>query len=150
MDSMAVANIKTQKKSQFAWRNDFWHHMISRHPIEEDYAKATANSSRWRTVPRHRIVIAQYIAENGVGVFIRGERGQNSADLQQRLSPYTSTLKKALGPGLLNENEPEAFFHSRKHFNALDENNWDKMADWLHKKADKYQVAIQRVMGGMA
>lgn len=147
---MAQTNIKTQKKSQFAWRRDFWEHMISRHPIEEDHAKATANSSRWRTISRHRIVIAQYIAEDGVGVFIRGEKGENSADVQHKLSPYSSALKKALGPGLLNENEPEAFFHSRKLFNAFDERNWNKMADWLHKKADAYQAAIQHVMGGTA
>jgi hypothetical protein len=136
------------KSSSTAWRKDFWDHLISRHPIEEEYAKSTKNSSRWRELTQQRIVIVQYLAATGVGVFIRGERATNDEDIRVRLAPFARGLASQLGQELVNLNVPKAFFQSRKTINAKDQANWDTMADWLHNKANEYQSVILRVLGG--
>jgi hypothetical protein len=40
------------------------------------------------------------------------------------------------------------FFQKFKSLTSSRSNNWGKKADWLHKEADAYQDALQRVMGG--
>jgi hypothetical protein len=134
-------------KSITAWRQDFWMHLISRHPIEETYAKATRNSSHWRELPYCRIVIVQYLAATAVGVFIRGERGTKDEETKIRLAPFAERLSEQLGPDLVNLNEPQAFFHSCKSVNTKDQSKWDAIADWLHVRANDYQAVVQRVIG---
>jgi Helix-turn-helix len=80
-----------------AVRKDFWEFLISRHPIEEDYAPSTKNAFRWRSVPELRLVIVQFVSEHGVGVFVRGEKGASVDEVEHRLRPYAAKLKKALG-----------------------------------------------------
>jgi hypothetical protein len=58
-----------------AVRKDFWELLISRHPIEEDYAPSTKNAYRWCSIPELRLVIVQFVSQHGVGVFVRGEKG---------------------------------------------------------------------------
>jgi hypothetical protein len=131
-----------------AWRKDFWDHLISRHPREEEYAKSTKNSSRWRGLAQQRIVIVQYLAATGVGVFIRGEKTTKDEETEVRLAPFAAALASQLGRDLVNHNVPKAFFQSRKSMNAKDRANWDAMADWLHDKANDYQAIVLRVLGG--
>jgi hypothetical protein len=140
--------IDPTQESGTVWRKDFWDHLISRHPIEEEYAKSTKNSSRWRELTQQRIVIVQYLAETAVGVFIRGERATKDEDTQVRLAPFAGALASQLRKDLVNHNVPPAFFQSRKSINAKDHANWDTMADWLHNKANEYQSVVLRVLGG--
>ena len=79
------------------WRKDFWDRLISRHPIEEEYAKSTKNSSRWRGLAKQRIVIVQYLAATGVGVFIRGEKATKDEETEVRLAPFAAALASQLG-----------------------------------------------------
>jgi hypothetical protein len=131
-----------------AWRKDFWDHLISRHPVEEEYAKSTKNSSRWREMSQQRIVIVQYLAATAVGIFIRGERATKDEETEVRLAPFAEVLASQLGEDLVNHNVPAAFFQSCKSINAKDQANWDTMADWLHNKANEYQSVVVRVLGG--
>src|SRR5438874_9892139 len=80
-----------------AVRKDFWEVLISRHPIEEDYAPSTKNAFRRRNIPELRLVIVQYVSKAGVGVFVRGEKGVNPEEVEQRLRPNAAILTEALG-----------------------------------------------------
>lgn len=137
-------------KHETAWRKEFWDHLISRHPIEASYAKSTKNSSRWRELAPQRLVIVQYLARGGVGVFIRGEKATKDETTAARLAPIASLLAVKLGRDLVNHNVPKAFFHSRRGIRAEDPANWDTMADWLHHKANDYQSVILRVLADRA
>jgi hypothetical protein len=91
------------------------------------------------------------VSKHGVGVFVRGERGTNSDEVEHRLRPYAARLKKAVGVDkffLTGDGMPPAkyFFQKFKSFNSSRPNNWGKMADWLHKEADAYQDALHKVM----
>jgi hypothetical protein len=130
-------------------RKDFWEFLISRHPIEEDYAPPTKNAYRWRSIPQLRLVIVQFVSGHGVGVFVRGEKGDSPNEVEQRLRPYAARLKKAFGVDeFFFERKGAApakfFFQKFKRFNSSRTNNWDKMADWLHRQSDAY---LHEVMG---
>ena len=131
-----------------AERKDFWEFLISRHPAEEDYAASTKNPYRWRNIPELRLVIVQFVSLNGVGVFVRGERGANSDEVAHRLWPYNATLKKALGVGdfFFAQGEAKYFLHKFKKFRSSGPNNWEKMADWLHKEANAYEHTLRQVL----
>jgi hypothetical protein len=90
----------------------------------------------------------QYLAATGIGVFVRGERGEKDEDTKATLAPHLDYLSRQLGSHLVNLNEPKAFFHSRKAADTKDETKWDEIADWLHVTANGYQLVIQRVFSG--
>jgi hypothetical protein len=80
-----------------AIRKDFWEFLISRHPIEEDYALPNKNAYRWRHIPKLRLIVGQFVSQHGVGVYVRGEKGEKSTEVEHRLHPYAAKLKKAVG-----------------------------------------------------
>src|SRR6266850_2705576 len=126
-----------------AWRKDFWDHFISRHPIEEEYAKSTKNSSRWRGLAQQRIVIVQYLAALAWVYSSEGRRRQRTRRRRFVWLPLQQRWQANLDG---NHNVPKAFFQSRKSINARDRANWDAMADWLHNKANDYQAVVLRVL----
>ena len=139
--------------TQPAIRKDFWEFLISRHPIEEDHARSTKNAYRWRPLPKLRLVVVQFVSQYGVGVFVRGEKGINPAEVEYRLRPYAARLKKALGVGEFfivghGSPSPKYFFQKFKNLRSSRQTNWGRMADWLHKEADAYQDALYQVMEG--
>ena len=108
---------------------------------------------RWRPLPKMRLVIVQFVAQHGVGVFVRGQRGGNSDEVENRLRPYAARLKKALGVDEFlvlghGNPSPKYFFQKFKNFKSSRQTNWGRMADWLHKEADAYQDALYQVMEG--
>jgi hypothetical protein len=134
-----------------AVRKDFWEFLISRHPIEEEYAPSTKHPYRWRSVPELRLVVAQFVSQHGVGVFVRGERRANPNEVEQRLHSYAARLKKAVGVDEFfivgrGTSPSRYFFQKFKLFNSSTRKNWGRMADWLHSEADAYEVALRRVM----
>jgi hypothetical protein len=133
-----------------AIRKDFWEFLISRHPIEEEYAPSTKHPYRWRSVPEVRLVIVQFVSEHGVGVFVRGERGANHDEVEDRLRPYAAGLSKAVGVDeffivVHGTRLAKYFFHKFQGFDSSTRKNWGRMADWLHSEADAYEVALRRV-----
>jgi hypothetical protein len=113
-------------------RKDFWDFLISRHPIEKEYARSTKNAYRWRSIPEVRLVVVQFVSEYGVGVFVRGEKGVNPDEVEQRLRPHARTLKKALGVNdfFFARSDPPAkfFFQKFRSFSSSRAANWSNMA----------------------
>jgi hypothetical protein len=133
-----------------AVRKDFWEYLISRHPIEQEYASSTKHAYRWRSLSELGLVVGQFVSEFGVGVYVRGEKGANADQVEQRLWPHAEKLKKALGADnffIVASGNPRAkfFFHKFKNVNSSNRDSWAKMADWLHKEADAYQDALLKI-----
>jgi hypothetical protein len=40
----------------------FWEHLTERHPLEENYSKATKLAYRWPEPGEHRFVVVQYVS----------------------------------------------------------------------------------------
>jgi hypothetical protein len=127
-----------------------WKHLITRHPAEGRYARATKLPYRWRELPALRLVVVQYVSfeADQVGVFMRGEKGVAPKAVEDRLLPYANALGKLLGRKLSPGSK--YFFQATRTFRTKDPGQWDKMAEWLHNQANKYENALFRVMKGRA
>ncbi|HRD78059.1 MAG TPA: hypothetical protein PK264_19315 [Hyphomicrobiaceae bacterium] len=131
------------------FRREFWAHMLSRHPSEGDPAKPYAASSRWRDLPELKLAVVQYIAKGGPGIFIRCPRGGDDEAAAELLDPYEQKLESLLDASI-NAGNPRYLFIKQLRLDATDNANWDRIADWLHKEADRYEAAIKNVLGGTA
>jgi hypothetical protein len=59
------------------------------------HAPSTRNAYRWRPAPKLQLVIVQFVSQNGVGVFVRGEKGINPTEVEHRLDPCAARLNTA-------------------------------------------------------
>ncbi len=127
----------------------FWEHLIGLHAAEGNYCAATKHRYRWRNLPDMRLIVAQYLSWEGdeVGVYIRGEIGVPSTTVRERLLPLSEGLQKTLRRKMGNTSY---LFHTSKRFSIHDRSQWDAIADWLHKKANTYQGALQQRIGDMS
>jgi hypothetical protein len=129
------------------FRKDFWTHFITRHPSEAESGEPTGDSTRWRKPYIGDFIVAQYLSQGGVGVFLRGRRGIPSEQTALSLSPFSERLETTLGAALGSNN---SFFLSDLSLNTADRSNWDRMADFLHDTADKYVSALRQTVTGEA
>ena len=124
------------------FRKAFWEHFLARYPAETDGGPPTGASSRWR-LPVGDFVVAQYVAQDAVGVFIRGQRGVPSDQTGVALEPYREQLETATGAAVNGNN---FFFITRLPFNSRDPANWDRMSDWLRDRANACVSALQNAV----
>jgi hypothetical protein len=125
------------------FRLAFWQHYLGRYPSEAVDYPADALSNRWRSLPAHGLIVSQYLAQRSVGVFIRGERGEDRTQNEARLAPHLTELERRLNA---SPNDDWAFGKS-KAFDTKDRANWDQMADWLHETAELYVNTLTDVLG---
>jgi hypothetical protein len=128
----------------------FWEHLITRYPDEAGYAKATKRPYRWREIPELRLVVVQYVSHDidRAGLFIRGEKAVAPRAVEDRLRPVAGYLGKKLGQKL----KPGAtyFFNVSRSFPGTKGKQRDRMANWLHKSANRYELALRQAMKGLS
>jgi hypothetical protein len=127
------------------FREAFWTHFLARYPSEQVSGPANGSGSRWRSPTSDGLVVAQYIAQGRVGVFIRGGRGVPAEETAQQLEPYRERLESLLQAPL---NSDYYFFITTLRLDTNDRANWDRMSDWLHEQADKYVATLEAVLEG--
>ena len=125
------------------WRT-WWTHYLSRYPNEGE--RAYALSVRWIPIPGTALYVSQYIAEDAVGVYLRGDRGVARSDTVALLEPLIPKLEDRLGAPLGAGSKP--FLFAQKFPVATrDPANWDRMADWMHTIANAYVGTVTAVLG---
>ena len=82
------------------FRRCFWAYYLARHPNEGDQRKPYGAISRWRELPDLKLVVAQYLALDGPGVFIRSARGGDDEAVVELLDPHQRELRGRLGIGI--------------------------------------------------
>jgi hypothetical protein len=135
-----------QPRSEFGeLRKAFWTYFLERCPSEQANGPPRATGSRWRNPTPSGLVVAQYIARDRVGVFVRGGRGVAAEDVARELEPLRVRLEQVFGAPI---NGGDYLFIKRLKINTADRANWDRMSDWLHEQADAYVAALERVTEG--
>lgn len=126
-------------------RRKFWEHMLERIPSEGANYGPDAASSRWRSVDPFPIVIAQFLAKGEVGVFIRTpRRGGDIQEVIDLVAPVRDRLEQRLG-STIKEGGWHILVRSLK-IDTNDRANWDRMADWLHEEADRYEAVLRELL----
>jgi hypothetical protein len=133
-----------QLSSVGEFRKAFWAHLVARHPDEQAAGSVSALSWRWRRPTSSDLVVAQYVGQNSVGVFVRGKRGVSAETTMGELAAYQDQLERELAVPI-----GETYFYFKKlSIDTADRGNWDRMADWLHNEADAYVAILERVVAG--
>lgn len=100
--------------------------------------------SRWRDVPGTELVLAYYITNHSVGVFVRGQRGIPCKDTAATLPLYS--LETALEVPVGNPDFP---FVSAYRFDPAIRLGWPKSQDWLHAEGERYVAVFAEIVGGL-
>lgn len=129
------------------FRRQFWEHLIACHPEEGVSGRACAQSYRWTTLGDLDVVVVQFVADTGVGVFIRGRKGECADTVRQRIQPNAAALEASLGIPIGTE-DPERFFIIRLPLDTADRSTWDTAVDWLSENRKRYEAALRDIMGG--
>jgi len=124
---------------------EFWTHFVERWPAEAAFGPPTA-VARWRDVGFADLVISQFIAKGGVGLFVRGQRGAPAEFVVEALRPYFDQLEPKLGV----KAGREANFEKILSLETAERANWDRMSDWLHEQTEIYVAALKGVLGDRA
>jgi hypothetical protein len=139
------ARANRQLSSAGEFRKSFWTHFLAHYPSEQAGGPASGTPSRWRSPTTRGLVVAQYLGQSNVGVFIRAGRSVPPDAALRELEPYQDELEHALSAPI---HEKNLFFIKYLPIDSSDRGNWDRMSDWLHEQADAYVAALERVVGG--
>lgn len=114
----------------------FWTAFCARYP---DYGKPTAANSRWVALPGTEMLLVQFLARYGVGVFVRPPRGGSPHELELVVRPYLDELATELGA------KREIDLGSRLTIDPNNQANWEEMSVWLDDRTKAYQAAFARL-----
>lgn len=125
-----------------AFRRAFWTHCLEHCPTEAEHGNANAASTRNRRLGELGLLVVQYLANDEVGVYIRGT--VTSADAKAQLEPIAQQLESRLGvpfgaPGATH------FFWKKLKIDSRAEANWPRMSAWLKSEADLYEAALREL-----
>jgi hypothetical protein len=127
-------------------RTEFWSAYLEHVPA--DLARsgpAKAASNRWREVPGLDLIISYYVAVRDVGIFIRGLRGSNGAEVRDRLLDVEPQLTQRLNTPI--GESTEHFFISFTPGNYQNPEERPRLVRWLAESVDRYEAALLAVFG---
>lgn len=121
-------------------RRAFWEYYTKR--FDNPGLQGGGGRSRWHVVPNSDLVISRWFANDGVGIFVRSGRGNETSQTADRLEPFKTLLEPRLGAPI-----GRAFpFVQKLRIDTADEKNWEKMADWIHERTLRYETALSEVV----
>ena len=135
------------------FRRDFWTHFSSRRPDSPRLSPGYMGSNVWHWIAEAELHVVQYLAQNSVGVYLRGAWGTTRPSTWAQIKPYVEVLE-----GNIREAAPEADYAQDRGnqwcvttlwVDSRDPSNWDQMADWLDEQRQVYERVL-RVDSGQA
>jgi hypothetical protein len=130
------------------FRRAFWTHLLEKRPESAAFGQAGADSSRWRAVPGLPLVVVEYLAQDRVGVFVRGPRGAPREQAEALLRAHEAELQERLGAGIGDERT--GLFGQFLRIDSRNRENWDRMVHWLEDEAGRYVTALAEILGSGA
>lgn len=124
-----------------AHRRAFWAFLAEELPALDARMTRGNEHSRWLAVGPMPLIAVHYVANGGVGLFVRGARGTRSGLVREYLFPHREFLATALArPNLrLREN---FLLGSSLRTDMLDRANWPQAVAWLKERSPVYEQAL--------
>jgi hypothetical protein len=129
---MAETGDKNRSSELGRNRHDFWQFYTNRHPGDFQLRPGYRSSNVFLPVAPG-LVISQYLANWGVGIYLR-ERDRSDAQQTEEMEKYVEALQNELG---IDSNHNVLNIDDR-----WNRNNWPRMADWLHEQLVEYRRII--------
>ena len=130
----AVARESSELSELGLFRREFWEYFFRNYPGEIELRKNHAASWVAHEVPGADLIVAQYLGQNEVGVFVRGRRGELSEDVFLRLKRHEAVIREVLGVEIVEA--PKGSGHycgDHVLIDSRDRGNWKKMTEWLYE-----------------
>lgn len=126
------------------FRRAFWGFYAERYPRDAESAELRsgyARSNTWNTTDQPGVIISQYLAQGGVGIYCTSPWGEPLEDVFLHLRGYEDVFRSNLGVevGASPDRHAAVMYHRTE---TRDRANWETMADWLHERLEAYQRAI--------
>ncbi len=83
--------------------------------------------------------VTLYLAQDAVGLYLTGKRGEGTDSLRAKAEPYRAALEQELGLNPLDE-----WCETSLDLNMHNRTNWDRAAEWLHEQRLAYERVLRR------
>lgn len=122
-------------------RRDFWRHFAERLPDLHRRTVRGNEHSRWLVVGHRPLVIAHYVANRGVGLFVRGLSGEKTWQVRDYLFPHRAFLAaRFTEPGL---KLGTMFLMPRSvRLNMTDRATWPAATEWFGRQSPFYEAVF--------
>ena len=102
----------------------------------------------WHRVEEVEVRISQYLASNGVGVYLVGNHNESMADASPRIDPYVTALRATLDDDSFHDVTSHGHRCSTSvRIESHDRSNWDRMVDWLDDRRKTYERVLRNSPG---
>ena len=122
-------------------RRAFWAYFAEQLPALHARTERGNEHSRWLVVGPMPLIAAHYVANGGVGIFVRGARGTRAGHIRELLFPYRDFLAKALGREDLRLGQNFLLGYSLR-CDMHDKSNWPQAIAWLAEQSPIYERAL--------
>lgn len=124
-------------------RRDFWTFYAERYP-DDGVPAGYAASSFWCWVESAELNLTPFLAQDAVGVWLRGRRGEAEEAVRERIRPWEPSLRAELDVEVGEGTGWGSFrTNSRYVVDAKDRGNWPAMTDWLHDTIAGYRRVLE-------
>ena len=133
------------------FRRNFWTKYAEIYP-EDGVPAGWGRSNVWVPVESADLNVSLALNRWGVGLWLRGRKGESVGAAEKRIGPYRDTFRRAVGDAFAERlkfqpgtewDEEEGGFDALREFDARDPENWEHMAAWLHYMLHIYRKVIE-------
>ncbi|WP_367350213.1 hypothetical protein [Sphingobium yanoikuyae] len=136
---------QTSSLAEPGWQQQFWQSYEARYPDSAQDKKAGGRgASRWRDVGDTNVKIARWVSNNGVGVFVRGDRGTHNSDVLTSLEDHQNELERNLGVPV---NAGGYLFLKKFECDPRSEADREKAIGWLETETNNYRDVLRSALG---
>ena len=136
------------------FRRDFWTKYAELYP-EDGVPSGWGRSNVWVPVESADLNVSLALNRWGVGLWLRGRKGESAGAVEERVIPYRDAFRKAVGDAFAERlkfkpgtewGEEEGGFDALREFDTADPENWPDMAAWLHYMLLIYLRVIEKAL----
>lgn len=120
-------------------RRDFWQFFAERLPALYGRMVRGNEHSRWLFVGHRPLVIAHYVADRDVGLFVRGPRCEKTWQTREFLFPCREFLAERFGQPDLRPGKSFLLPKSAR-IDMTDRTNWQAATSWFAENSPVYET----------
>ena len=128
-------------------RREFWAHYAERYP-HEGIPAGHMWSSSWVWIESAKLYLARYVAQETVGVYVRGQWDESLDEVRERIQRWEQSLRDKMSLEIGEANSWRGFANRDLRINSRNPDNWPEMAEWLHKTLADYRRVLESPPAG--
>ena len=134
------------------FRRDFWTKYAELYP-GDGVPSGWGRSNVWVPVESGDLNVSLALSRWGVGLWLRGRKGESAGTVEKRVSSYRDSFREAVGDAFAERlkfkpgtewDEEEGGLDALREFDVYDPENWQHMAAWLHYMLHIYLRVIEK------